>query len=119
MLAQTVTELDVTFVEQVRDEVALGMDAFDMIASMDEPTSAKQITLSSYLLTVLERIAPRLEAYYSSLSQESIYRPETEKNPALTRWNNVRRRIMEESFFVVAKPPDIYSGEGLSMGRPH
>ena len=41
--AQTVTELDVKFLEQVRDEAALGMDAFDLIASMDEPTSSKQV----------------------------------------------------------------------------
>jgi hypothetical protein len=41
--AQTVTELDVSFLEQVRDEIALGMDAFDMIASMDENSSVKQV----------------------------------------------------------------------------
>lgn len=41
--AQTVTELDVSFLEQVRDEIALGMDAFDMVAAMDEPTSVKQV----------------------------------------------------------------------------
>lgn len=41
--AQTVTELDVKFLEQIRDEAALGMDAFDMIASIEESTSAKQV----------------------------------------------------------------------------
>jgi hypothetical protein len=44
--AQTVTELDISFLEQIRDEVALGMDAFGMIASMDEPTSVKQVSRS-------------------------------------------------------------------------
>jgi hypothetical protein len=42
--AQTVTELDVKFLEQVRDEAALGMDAFDMIAGMDEPIGSKQVS---------------------------------------------------------------------------
>lgn len=132
--AQTVTELDVSFLEQIRDEAAIGMDAFDMIAAMDEPTSSKQVSealssllhssdlyftqvkLASYLLSVLERIAARLESYYSSLSQESIYRPEIENNPARTRWNNVRRKIVDGSFFVLAKPPDMSSSDGSSTG---
>ncbi|KAF2682379.1 hypothetical protein K458DRAFT_405660 [Lentithecium fluviatile CBS 122367] len=108
--AQTVTELDVSFLEQIRDEAAQGMDAFDLIASMDEPSSSKQVKLASYLLTILERIAARLETYYSQLSQESIYRPEIENNPARTRWNNVRRKIVDGSFFLLAQPP--------SMGSP-
>lgn len=114
--AQAVTELDITFLEQIRDEAALGMDAFDMIASMDEPTGSKQVKLASYLLSVLERIAARLEGYYTTLSQESIYRPEIENNPARTRWNNVRRKITDGSFFVLAQPPDMTSSDGTSMG---
>ncbi|KAF2008150.1 sulfite reductase flavo protein alpha-component [Amniculicola lignicola CBS 123094] len=112
--AQTVTDLDVTFLEQVRDEAALGMDAFDMIAAMDDTASSKQIKLASYLLTILERIAARLEAYYNSLSQESIYRPEIENNPARTRWNNVRKKIVDGSFFVLAKPPAMSRRDSLS-----
>ncbi|PSN69753.1 hypothetical protein BS50DRAFT_618748 [Corynespora cassiicola Philippines] len=114
--AQTITELDVTFLEQIRDEAGQGMDAFDMVASMDEPVGSKQVKLASYLLTVLERIAARLEAYYSSLSQESIYRPEIENNPARTRWNNVRRKILDGSFFVLAKPPSMSASDGFSTG---
>lgn len=114
--AQTVTELDVSFLEHIRDEAGQGMDAFDMIASMDEPSASKQVKLASYLLTVLERIAARLEAYYASLSQESIYRPEIENNPARTRWNNVRRKVMDGSFFVLAKPPSMSASDGLSPG---
>lgn len=51
--AQTVTELDVSFLEQVRDEIALGMDAFDMIASMDEPTSVKQVCWTEQFLVLM------------------------------------------------------------------
>jgi hypothetical protein len=107
--AQTVTELDVTFLEHIRDEAAQGMDAFDLVASIEESSSSKQVKLASYLLTVLERIAARLEAYYSQLSQESIYRPEIENNPPRTRWNNVRRKIVDGSFFLLAKPPSMES----------
>ncbi|KAH7077016.1 hypothetical protein BKA63DRAFT_565377 [Paraphoma chrysanthemicola] len=103
--ARTATELDVAFLEQVRDEAAQGMDAFDIIASKDEATSSKQIKLASYLLTILERIAARLESYYASLAQESVYKPEIENNPARARWQNVRRKITEGSFFVLARPP--------------
>ncbi|KAF2743761.1 hypothetical protein M011DRAFT_496723 [Sporormia fimetaria CBS 119925] len=103
--AQAVTELDLYFLEQVRDEVALGMDAFDIIASNDESTSVKQTKLASYLLAVLERIAARLESYYSALSQESVYRPKIEYNPARTRWSNVRRKIADGSLFVTHCKP--------------
>lgn len=42
--ARTVTELDVKFLEQVRDEAALGMDAFALVASMDGSTNSKQVS---------------------------------------------------------------------------
>ncbi|KAF1912254.1 hypothetical protein BDU57DRAFT_504740 [Ampelomyces quisqualis] len=118
--AQVVTELDIVFLEQVRDEVAQGMDAFDQITTVDEPTSTKQIKLASYLLTILERIAARLEAYYSSLAQESMYRPSIEKNPAHARWENVRRKIADGSFFILSKPLSLSNNEGRIglQGRP-
>lgn len=115
--AQAATELDVGFLEHIRDEVGKGMDAFEMIAALDEPTASKQIKLASFLLTVMERIAARLEAYYASLSQESIYRPEIENNPARTRWNNVRRKIVDGSFFVLASPPSMSASDGVSGPR--
>lgn len=70
--------------------------------------------MSSYLLTLLERIAARLEAYYTSLAQESIYRPEIENNPARTRWHNVRRKIVDGSFFVLAQPPPSFTSSSTS-----
>ncbi|CAO2656703.1 Nn.00g055060.m01.CDS01 [Neocucurbitaria sp. VM-36] len=114
--AQTITELDITFLEQIRDEAAQGMDAFDMIASTSEPASMKQIKLASYLLAILERITARLEAYYAALSQESIYRPEIENNPARTRWYNVRCKIMDGSFFVLAVPLSLSISDDYASG---
>lgn len=46
--AQTVTELDITFLEQIRNEAAQGMDAFDMVACLDEPTGTKQVRAITY-----------------------------------------------------------------------
>lgn len=63
----------------------------------------------------MERIAAHLEAYYASLAQESIYRPEIENNPARTRWNNVRRKIKDGSFFVLAQPLNMSSSDGMSI----
>jgi cytochrome b involved in lipid metabolism len=53
--AHMVTELDIEFLEQVRDEAARGMDAFDEVASMDELTSTKQVCLclTVYINTTL------------------------------------------------------------------
>jgi sulfite reductase alpha subunit-like flavoprotein/predicted heme/steroid binding protein len=112
--AQSATETDITFLEQIRSEAARGMDVFDLVASLDESSSIKQIKLASYLLTILERIAAHLEAYYASLSQQSVYRPDIESNPARTRWYNVRRKILDGSFFVLSKPVSLSSSEEMS-----
>ncbi|KAF2837286.1 hypothetical protein M501DRAFT_1018193 [Patellaria atrata CBS 101060] len=105
--AQAVTEMDITFLEHIRDEVCMGMDAFDSLASMEESSSRKQVKLSAFLLTVLERIAKRLESFYASLAQQSIYRPEIELNPARSRWNMLRRKIFDGSLFILAQVPQL------------
>ncbi|KAH3966709.1 hypothetical protein HBH98_205910 [Parastagonospora nodorum] len=114
--AQTVTELDISFLEQIRDETAQGMDAFDLVAVMDESANSKQVKLASYLLTILERIAAHLDAYYGSLSQQSVYHPEIENNPARTRWHNLRKKIVDGSFFVLAKPLSLASSDDSVPG---
>jgi hypothetical protein len=80
---------------------------------MDEPASSRQIKLASYLLTILERIATRLKAYYGSLSQESVYRPEIENNPARTRRSTIRHKIFDGSFFILAKAVSLSSSGHL------
>ncbi|KAJ9602132.1 hypothetical protein H2200_013252 [Cladophialophora chaetospira] len=102
--AQAVTELDVCFLEEIREDVCLGMDAFDVVDSMNAGNDQQRlVSLSSYLLSVLERVAERLDTFYSRLSRECIYRPELEKNPARTRWNLLRRKIRNGSFFILAQ----------------
>ncbi|OAL18779.1 hypothetical protein AYO20_11699 [Fonsecaea nubica] len=102
--ARAVTELDVRFLEEIREDACMGMDAFDVVACIESGTEKHRlVSLSTYLLSVLERIAERLGTFYSRLSRESIYHPELEKNPARTRWNVLKRKIHDGSFFILAQ----------------
>ncbi|OTB07683.1 hypothetical protein M426DRAFT_266892 [Hypoxylon sp. CI-4A] len=104
-------ELDIELLEDLRQEISIGMDAFDSIAStynsadrMQDPDfDANRLTaLSTFLLQLLERIARRLGIFYAQLAQCSVYRPELERNPARTRWALVRRCMKDGSLFVMA-----------------
>lgn len=104
--ARVVTELDVQFLEEIRSDLCMGMNAFDAIKSAEAGSTSERhrlVNLSSYLLSVLERVAQRLETFFMRLARESIYRPEIEKNPAKTRWNALQRKIRDGSFFVLAQ----------------
>lgn len=104
--SQAVTELDVQFLEEIREDICLGMDAFGVVETMDSGSGLDKqrlVSISSYLLSVLERVGQRLETFYSRLARESIYRPEIEKNPARTRWNVLRRKIRDGSFFILSQ----------------
>ena len=116
-LVQTVMELNISFLEHIRDEIAQGMDAFEMIPSMDESSSSKQIKIASYLLSILERIAAHLETYYDSVVQEFIHRHGAENSPARTRWSNVRRRIFDGSFFILTRPSSMSTKDDMSGMR--
>ncbi|KAF8471890.1 hypothetical protein BDZ91DRAFT_716758 [Kalaharituber pfeilii] len=100
--AQAVTELDVRFLEQVREEICTGMDAFELAMSMKGAAAEKQrmFKLAAFLVSILERIAERLETYYAELAAQSLYHPEIEDNPARARWNFIKRRIRDGSFFL-------------------
>ncbi|KAI2621760.1 hypothetical protein GGR54DRAFT_78796 [Hypoxylon sp. NC1633] len=104
-------ELDIELLEDLRQEIGVGMDAFDSIASTYDSSDKMQdpdfdahrlMALSTFLLQILERIARRLGIFYAQLAQCSVYRPELERNPARTRWALVRRCIRDGSLFVMA-----------------
>ncbi|KAI1376652.1 hypothetical protein F4677DRAFT_84366 [Hypoxylon crocopeplum] len=104
-------EMDIELLEDLRQEIGTGMDAFDSVASaygssdriQGPDFDASRLTaLSTFLLQILERIARRLGIFYAQLSQCSVYRPELERNPARTRWALVRRCIRDGSLFVMA-----------------
>ena len=100
--AQAVTELDVRFLEQVREEICTGMDGFELVMSMKGIVTEKQrlFKLAAFLVSLLERIVERLDTYFVELSAQSLYHPELEVNPARARWRLVRRRIRDGSFFL-------------------
>jgi hypothetical protein len=111
--AQKVTELDIQFLEEVRHDVCEGMDAFDLLKSTEIASmSDKQqlVQFCAYLLSVLERVAHRLETFFTRLAKESIYQPQLEKNPAKTRWNVLRRKIRDGSFFSLARESSFDGG---------
>ncbi|KAK3947148.1 hypothetical protein QBC32DRAFT_401772 [Pseudoneurospora amorphoporcata] len=97
-------ELDIELLEDIHEETCLGMDAFGSIMAMDGATDDQRVTvLSSFLMQTLERMAKRLEIFYAKLAQHKVYQPEIERNPARTRWNLVRRKIQDASFFILTQ----------------
>ncbi|KAI0129422.1 sulfite reductase flavoprotein alpha-component [Xylariales sp. AK1849] len=96
-------ELDMSLLEDIRQEACYGIDAFESIADMDAPTESQTSALVTFLMQIMERMAKRLEIFYSNLAQHSIFRPAIERNPARTRWHILRRRIRDGSFFILSQ----------------
>ncbi|KAH9894721.1 sulfite reductase flavoprotein alpha-component [Xylariomycetidae sp. FL2044] len=96
-------ELDMSLLEATRQEACYGMDAFESIADVGNTDDLDtQTTLATFLMQLLERMAKRLELFYSNLSRYSIVQPAIERNPARTRWQIVKQRIRDGSLFVLA-----------------
>ncbi|KAK4228683.1 alpha subunit of putative sulfite reductase [Podospora fimiseda] len=97
-------ELDIELLEDIREEACHGMDAFESVMAMEAGSDEQRLTvLASFLMQTLERMARRLEVFYSKLSKHRVYAPELERNPARTRWNLVRRKIKDGSFFILTQ----------------
>ncbi|OLN85599.1 NADPH oxidoreductase A [Colletotrichum chlorophyti] len=109
-------ELDIALLEDLRQEACNGMDAFGNIAgttkdySDPDAESTRLTVLSMFLLQALERMARHLESFYIQLARCAVYQPQLESNPARTRWAFVRRRIRDESLFVLATKAELGSG---------
>jgi len=97
-------ELDIELLEDIREEACHGMDAFGSVMAMDAKSDNQRVTvLATFLMQTLERMAKRLEVFYAKLAQHKVYHPELERNPARSRWNLVRRRIRDGSFFILTQ----------------
>ena len=108
--AQRSVRYDMEFLEAVREEACTGMDAFDSILELDAASDAERVTaLSTFLMQVLERMANRLEGFYAKLARYSVFQPEMERNPARARWNILKRKIWDGSFFVLTREATIHS----------
>jgi cytochrome b involved in lipid metabolism len=102
--ASKAVALDIELLEDIRAEACQGMDAFDSIMELDAASSAQRVSsMCSFLMQLLERMARRLDIFYAKLARHSIYQPSLEQNPARTRWQQVRQRIRDGSFFVLAR----------------
>ncbi|QRW21751.1 indoleamine 2,3-dioxygenase [Rhizoctonia solani] len=103
--AHAAIELDLQLLERVRDEICAGLDTFDRVAEVIKsyPGKEKQglCKISSVLMQYLERIAERLESYYTDHAALNLYNPSREANPARARWSILRQRIHDGSFFVL------------------
>ncbi|KAF8712312.1 Indoleamine 2,3-dioxygenase, partial [Rhizoctonia solani] len=103
--AHAAIELDLQLLERVRDEICAGLDTFDRVAEVIKPYPGKEkqglYKISSVLMQYLERIAERLESYYTDHAALNLYNPSREANPVRARWSILRRRIYDGSFFVL------------------
>lgn len=102
--AQRSVQYDMEFLEAIRDEACTGMDAFGTIMELDAVSDSQRIAaLSAFLMQVLERMAKRLEGFYTKLARHSVFQPELERNPARARWHILQRKIRDGSFFVLSR----------------
>ena len=97
-------ELDIELLEDIREEACHGMDAFGSVMAMEVANDDQRlVVLSAFLMQTLERMAKRLEVFYNKIAKHKVYQPELERNPARTRWNLVRRKIRDGSFFILTQ----------------
>lgn len=96
-------QLDMALLEDIRQEACYGMDALESLADVDHSDSQTLTTLATFLIQILERMAKRLEVFYSNLAQHTIVKPAIERNPARTRWHVLRQRIRDGSFFILTQ----------------
>ncbi|KAM0816938.1 putative indoleamine 2,3-dioxygenase [Seiridium cardinale] len=101
--ASSSVQLDMSLLEDIRQEACYGMDALESIADIDHSDSQTLTTLASFLIQIMERMAKRLEVFYSNLAQHTIVKPAIERNPARTRWHILRQRIRDGSFFILTQ----------------
>lgn len=108
--AQRSVQYDMEFLEAIREEACAGMDAFGAVLELDTGSDADRIaSLSQFLMQVLERMANKLEAFYAKIARYSVFQPELEANPARTRWNILKRKIWDGSFFILTREMSIKS----------
>lgn len=102
-------ELDISLLEDIRDAVCRGLEAFYTVSGRigcEGPESSPEDAvslLSTYLMSLLEQMAQRLDMFHTSLAQHSISTPSLQKTPAQVRWQLLRQCVRDGSFFVLAQ----------------
>ncbi|KAH7068435.1 hypothetical protein BKA63DRAFT_451823 [Paraphoma chrysanthemicola] len=102
--AQRSVQYDMEFLEAIRDEACAGMDALDAVMDLDVRSETDRLAvLCHFLMQLLHRMANRLEGFYARLARHSVFDPQMEHNPARARWNILKRKVIDGSFFVLAR----------------
>ncbi|KAF2026478.1 hypothetical protein EK21DRAFT_74173 [Setomelanomma holmii] len=116
--AQRSVQFDMEFLEAIRDETCAGMDAIGTIMEFDVSSETDRLTaLSYFLLQLLQRMANRLEGFYAKLARYSVFQPEMEHNPARARWNILKRKIADGSFFLLARQASMVLADRKNLHR--
>ena len=112
--ARKSVQFDMELLEGIREKACQGIDAFDTIIDLKVSDTQRITALSTFLLQALERMAMRLKGFYVKLAQHSVFHAEMEKNPARSRWNLLKRKIRDGTFFVLTQEVTIgqsYAGQ--------
>ncbi|KAF2473623.1 uncharacterized protein BDR25DRAFT_124163 [Lindgomyces ingoldianus] len=113
-------EFDMEFLEDIRTDACNGMDAFDSILDLEAQSETQRVAaLSTFLMQILERMANRLAAFYAKLARYSVFQPEMEVHPARTRWNILRHKIRDGTFFILAAEIPMGSPPRYANNRAH
>ncbi|KAF2661021.1 hypothetical protein K491DRAFT_687814 [Lophiostoma macrostomum CBS 122681] len=117
--AQRSVEFDMEFLESIREEACAGMDAFGTVMGLEaQSDSQRALAAATFLMQVMERMARRLEGFYAKLSRYSVFQPAMERNPARTRWNILKRKIRDGTFFTLATQASMESMSTYKKQRP-
>ena len=60
--------------------------------------------LATLLMSVLQKLVGRLDTFYRTAAMELLLKPKEELNSARTRWNIIRSKIEDGSFFTLCEP---------------
>ncbi|KAF2844682.1 hypothetical protein T440DRAFT_493968 [Plenodomus tracheiphilus IPT5] len=116
--AQRSVQYDMEFLEAIREDACAGMDAFSAVMDLDARSDADRIaSLSSFLMQILERMANKLGAFYAKLARYSVFQPELEVNPARARWNILKSKIWDGSFYILTRDMSVKSPQLYQLGQ--
>ncbi|KKY28416.1 putative nadph-ferrihemoprotein reductase [Phaeomoniella chlamydospora] len=116
--ARSSVQLDIELLEDIREEACQGMDALDSVMGLDAQSDSHRTALvSTFLVHMLERMAKRLEIFYSKVAQSSVYHPRAERHPARTRWQFIRSKVRDGTFLTMIKPMEAHK-QSFQTVRP-
>ncbi|ETN45797.1 uncharacterized protein HMPREF1541_09630 [Cyphellophora europaea CBS 101466] len=106
--AQAVTELEIHLLESVRDDIRNGFEVLEKSPAVDETVTRK-------LLTVLDHVAYRYQAFWERLALESVGRSKLEKTRLRMKYDMVQKPTtsgkMSTSLIAHVTDPPVFSAK--------